>query len=58
MKKPIISILSTLAGAALGAGAVGKVSLDKTKKVQSMSEWKNQLKRTGICQISIWRYFL
>ena len=38
MKKPIISILSTLAGAALGAGAVGKVSLDKTKKVQSMSD--------------------
>ncbi len=38
MKKPVISILSTLAGAALGAGAVGKVSLDKTKKVQLMSD--------------------
>lgn len=38
MKKPVISILSTLAGAALGAGAVRKVSLDKTKKVQSMSD--------------------
>lgn len=38
MKKTVISILSTLAGAALGAGAVGKVSLDKTKKVQLMSD--------------------
>lgn len=38
MKKPVISFLSTLAGAALGAGAVGKVSLDKTKKVQLMSD--------------------
>ena len=38
MKKPVISILSTLAGAALGAGAVGKVALDKTKKVQLMSD--------------------
>lgn len=37
MKKPIISILSALTGAALGAGAVGKVSLDKTEKAQSMS---------------------
>lgn len=38
MKKPVISILSTLAGAALGACVVGKVSLDKTKKVQLMSD--------------------
>lgn len=37
MKKPIISILSALSGAALGAGAVGKVSSDKTKKALSMS---------------------
>lgn len=38
MKKTVISILSTLAGAVLGAGAVKKVSLDKTKKIQSMSD--------------------
>lgn len=38
MKKTVISILSTLAGAVLGAGAVGKVSSDKTKKVQLMSD--------------------
>lgn len=37
MKKPIISILSALTGAALGAGAAGKVSLDKTEKARSMS---------------------
>lgn len=38
MKKAVISILSTLAGVALGAGGVGKVSSDKIKKVQSMSD--------------------
>lgn len=38
MKKPVISILSALAGAILGAGAVGKASMDRTKKVQSMSD--------------------
>ena len=38
MKKPVISILSTLAGAAFGAAAVGKMSMDKTKKIQSMSD--------------------
>lgn len=38
MKKTVISILSALTGAALGAGAVGKVFLDRTKKVQSMSD--------------------
>lgn len=38
MKKPVISILSALTGAAFGAGAVGKVSVDKTKKIQAMSD--------------------
>lgn len=38
MKKPVISILSALTGSALGAGAVGKVSVDKMKKIQSMSD--------------------
>lgn len=38
MKKPLISIVSALAGAALGAGAARKVSMDQTKKVQSMSD--------------------
>lgn len=38
MKKPVISILSALTGVVLGAGAVGKVSVDKTKKIQSMSD--------------------
>lgn len=38
MKKPVISILSALTGAALGAGAVGKFSSDKAKKIQSMSD--------------------
>lgn len=37
MKKPVISILSALTGAAFGAGAVGKVSSDKTKKALTMS---------------------
>lgn len=38
MKKLVISILSALTGAALGAGAVGKFSSDKAKKIQSMSD--------------------
>lgn len=38
MKKPVISILSALAGATLGAGAAGKASMDRKKKVQSMSD--------------------
>ena len=38
MKKPIITILSTLTGAMIGAGAVGKMSMDKTRKIQSMSD--------------------
>lgn len=37
MKKPVLSILSALTGAAFGAGAVGKVSSDKTKKAFTMS---------------------
>lgn len=37
MKKPVISILSALAGAAIGAGAAGKMSMDKLKTEQSMS---------------------
>ena len=37
MKKPTISILSALAGAALGAGAARKMSMDKMKKEQSVS---------------------
>lgn len=38
MKKGVISILSALAGAAAGAGAVGKVSNDKTQKIKAMSD--------------------
>lgn len=38
MKKTVISILSALTGAVLGAGAVGKRSADKRKKIQSMSD--------------------
>lgn len=38
MKKPIISIVSALTGAALGAGAIGKVSADKIQKIQAMSD--------------------
>lgn len=38
MKKGMISVLSALAGAAAGAGAAGKISSDKSKKIQSMSE--------------------
>lgn len=38
MKKSIISILSSLTGAALGAGAVGKIYSSKTDKARSMSQ--------------------
>lgn len=37
MKRPVISALSAIVGAAFGAGAVGKVSSDKRKFVQQMS---------------------
>lgn len=38
MKKLISSILSALIGAVLGAGTVGKISSNKAKKIQSMSD--------------------
>lgn len=38
MKKLVSSILSSLTGAVLGAGIVGKISHDKTQKIQSMSK--------------------
>ena len=38
MKKVSFSVVSAIAGAALGAGAAGKASLSKTKKAQSMSD--------------------
>ena len=37
MKKGVVSILSMLAGAAAGAGAVGKIKGDKLDKAQKMS---------------------
>lgn len=37
MKKGIISVLSVLTGAAIGAGAVGKVEGDKLNKMRAMS---------------------
>ena len=43
MKKPLISVLSALAGALLGAGAVGKVSINKNEKIRSMSDKHLQL---------------
>lgn len=38
MKKGIISVLSALTGAVLGAGAVGKVTGEKISKTRSMSD--------------------
>lgn len=38
MKKGIISVLSALTGAAIGAGAVGKVASKATDKAQAMSD--------------------
>lgn len=38
MRKPIISVLSALTGTIIGAGAVGKMSMGKTQKIQSMSD--------------------
>ena len=38
MKKSVISILSILTGAILGAGAIGKVSSDKTQQLRSKSD--------------------
>lgn len=38
MKKGIISALSALTGAALGAGAVGKIVAGETEKMKSMSD--------------------
>lgn len=38
MKKPIISVLSALVGAAVGAGAVEKTSHENAEKLHAMSE--------------------
>lgn len=38
VKKGVISVLSALAGAAVGVGAIGKVQMDQTSKIQSMSD--------------------
>jgi hypothetical protein len=38
MKKPIISIISALVGTLFGAGVMGKVSMDKTQKIQAKSD--------------------
>lgn len=38
MKKGIISILSALIGAGVGAGTVGKISFEKENKIQAMSD--------------------
>lgn len=38
MKKGVISILSALTGAAVGAGAVGKIESDKLAKARAMSD--------------------
>lgn len=38
MKKGFISVLSALAGAAIGAGAMGKVTAEPLRKVKSMSD--------------------
>lgn len=38
MKKPFISILSAITGAALGAGTVGKVTEGKISKIKEMSD--------------------
>lgn len=38
MKKGIISVLSAVTGAAIGAGAIGKASFGKTEKATAMSE--------------------
>ncbi len=38
MKKGIISVLSALTGAAIGAGAVGKVVIEEKDKAKSMSD--------------------
>lgn len=38
MKKPVISILSTLTGTIIGAGAVGKMTMDEKRKIKSMSD--------------------
>lgn len=38
MNKPIISILSMFAGAAAGAGAVGKVMVEEKDKAKAMSD--------------------
>lgn len=35
MKKPVLAVLSAVTGAALGAGAVGKASLDKMNIIRS-----------------------
>lgn len=37
MKKPVLSILSALTGAAFGAGSVGKITGEKMNKIQNMS---------------------
>lgn len=38
MKKGVISVLSALTGAALGAGAVGKVTSEPLRKAKDMSD--------------------
>lgn len=38
MKKGIITVLSALAGAAIGAGATGKMAAGQTEKAKSMSD--------------------
>ncbi len=38
MNKPVISILSAFMGAMAGAGTVGKMSMDRTQRIQSMSD--------------------
>lgn len=38
MNKPVISILSAFMGAMAGAGTVGKMSADRTQRIQSMSD--------------------
>lgn len=38
MNKLVISILSAMTGAAAGAGAVGKISMNRAREIQSMSD--------------------
>lgn len=38
VKKEVISVLSALVGVVMGVGAVGKVHMDQTSRIQSMSD--------------------